>query len=87
MPRGFFSEKNKTFCHPVLPAYDIIRHPFMSIHGKIFLFALSGWFAHAMIFPERILFGRIIFMNDRIQIFDNQPIRTAWDEEKEEWYL
>ena len=26
-------------------------------------------------------------MSDKIQIFDNQPIRTAWDEEKEEWYF
>lgn len=23
----------------------------------------------------------------RIQLYDNQPIRTAWDEEKEEWYF
>ena len=22
-----------------------------------------------------------------IQLFENQPIRTAWDEEKEEWYF
>ena len=26
-------------------------------------------------------------MSDKIQAFDNQPIRTAWDEEKEEWYF
>ena len=26
-------------------------------------------------------------MSDKIQVFDNQPIRTAWDEEKEEWYF
>ena len=26
-------------------------------------------------------------MSDKIQIFDNQPIRTAWDEEKEEWFF
>ena len=26
-------------------------------------------------------------MSDRIQVFDNQPIRTAWDEEKEEWFF
>ena len=25
--------------------------------------------------------------DNRIQQFDNQPIRTAWDEEKEEWYF
>ena len=25
--------------------------------------------------------------NDKIQIFDNQEIRTAWDEENEEWYF
>ena len=24
--------------------------------------------------------------NDKIQLFENQRIRTAWDEEKEEWY-
>ena len=24
---------------------------------------------------------------DKIQLFENQPIRTAWDEEKEEWYF
>ena len=24
---------------------------------------------------------------DKIQIYDNQPIRTAWDEENEEWYF
>jgi hypothetical protein len=22
----------------------------------------------------------------KIQLYDNQPIRTAWDEEHEEWY-
>jgi len=26
-------------------------------------------------------------MNDRIQLFENQKIRTAWDAEKEEWYF
>ena len=25
--------------------------------------------------------------NDKIQIFDNQEIRTAWDEKNEEWYF
>lgn len=25
--------------------------------------------------------------NDKLQIFENQPIRTAWDEAKEEWYF
>ena len=25
--------------------------------------------------------------NDKIHLFDNQRIRTAWDEEKEEWYF
>ena len=24
---------------------------------------------------------------DKIQLFENQPIRTAWDEENEEWYF
>ena len=26
-------------------------------------------------------------MNDNIQLYENQPIRSAWDEEKEEWYF
>ncbi len=26
-------------------------------------------------------------MNDKIQLFEEQQIRTAWDEEKEEWYF
>lgn len=25
--------------------------------------------------------------NDKLQIFENQPIRTAWDETKEEWFF
>lgn len=25
--------------------------------------------------------------NDLVQLYDNQPIRTAWDEENEEWYF
>lgn len=25
--------------------------------------------------------------NDRLQLFEEQPIRTAWDEENEEWYF
>ncbi len=25
--------------------------------------------------------------NDKIQLFENKHIRTAWDEEKEEWYF
>ena len=25
--------------------------------------------------------------NDKLQMFENQPIRTAWDEENEEWYF
>ena len=25
--------------------------------------------------------------NDKIQLFEEQRIRTAWDEEKEEWYF
>ena len=24
---------------------------------------------------------------EKIQLFEDQPIRTAWDEEKEEWYF
>ena len=26
-------------------------------------------------------------MSDKIQLFEDQSIRTAWDEEKEEWYF
>lgn len=26
-------------------------------------------------------------MSDNIQLFENQRIRTAWNEEKEEWYF
>jgi len=26
-------------------------------------------------------------MGDNVQLFENQPIRAAWDEEKEEWYF
>ena len=25
--------------------------------------------------------------NDKLQMFEDQPIRTAWDEENEEWYF
>ena len=25
--------------------------------------------------------------NDKLQLFEDQPIRTAWDEEQEEWYF
>lgn len=25
--------------------------------------------------------------NNKVQLFENQPIRTAWDEENEEWYF
>ena len=29
-----------------------------------------------------------MFMNEnKIQLFENQKIRTAWDEEREEWYF
>ena len=26
-------------------------------------------------------------MDDKIKIFEDKKIRTAWDEEKEEWYF
>ena len=26
-------------------------------------------------------------MNENIQLFEDQPIRAAWDGEKEEWYF
>ena len=25
--------------------------------------------------------------NEQLQLFEDQPIRTAWDKEKEEWYF
>lgn len=25
--------------------------------------------------------------NNKIQLYEDQPIRTAWDEEREEWYF
>ena len=25
--------------------------------------------------------------NDKLQLFENKKIRTAWDEEQEEWYF
>lgn len=25
--------------------------------------------------------------NNKIQLYENQPIRTAWDEDNEEWYF
>lgn len=25
--------------------------------------------------------------NERMQLFEDQPVRTAWDEEQEEWYF
>ena len=25
--------------------------------------------------------------NDKVQLFENQPIRTAWIEDEEEWYF
>ena len=25
--------------------------------------------------------------NDKLQMFEDKPIRTAWDEEREEWYF
>ena len=29
----------------------------------------------------------IMSEQDKLQLFENQPIRTAWDEEKEEWFF
>ena len=31
--------------------------------------------------------GSFLQENDKIQLYENQPIRTAWDEENEEWYF
>ena len=31
--------------------------------------------------------GVLLDMNENIQIFEDQPIRAAWDVEKEEWYF
>ena len=28
-----------------------------------------------------------MIQNDKIQLFEDRRIRTAWDEEKEEWYF
>ena len=25
--------------------------------------------------------------NDKIQLYEDQPIRTAWNEDEEEWYF
>ncbi len=32
-------------------------------------------------------FTEVIHMDNKIQIFEDKKIRTAWDEEKEEWYF
>lgn len=29
----------------------------------------------------------IMSEQNKLQLFENQPIRTAWDEEKEEWFF
>ena len=29
----------------------------------------------------------LLLENNKVQLFENQPIRTAWDEENEEWYF
>lgn len=29
----------------------------------------------------------VIQENDKLQMFEDQPIRIAWDEEQEEWYF
>lgn len=26
-------------------------------------------------------------MEDKLQLFEDQPVRMAWDEKKEEWYF
>jgi hypothetical protein len=31
--------------------------------------------------------GRTIMNQDKVQLFEEQPIRTAWDEENEEWFF
>ena len=36
---------------------------------------------------EKYLTEVIIHMDNKIQIFEDKKIRTAWDEEKEEWYF
>ena len=35
----------------------------------------------------RTLLQEVVKMSDSIQLYENQPIRSAWDEEKEEWYF
>lgn len=32
-------------------------------------------------------FGKVVIMGDNLQLFENQPVRMAWDEEREEWYF
>ena len=31
--------------------------------------------------------GSVVDNNDKVQIFEDKRIRTAWDEEREEWYF
>ena len=31
--------------------------------------------------------GDLLLENDKIKLYENQPIRTAWDENAEEWYF
>ena len=34
-----------------------------------------------------VIFALVMSQNDKIQLFEDKRIRTAWDEEKEEWYF
>ena len=36
---------------------------------------------------DKKLFMEVIHMDDKIQIFEDKRIRTAWNEETEEWYF
>ena len=38
-------------------------------------------------FPRFEQVGNPLSQNDKIQLFEDKRIRTAWDEEKEEWYF
>ena len=36
---------------------------------------------------QEVIGGLVIDNNDKIQIFEDKKIRTAWNEETEEWYF
>ena len=38
-------------------------------------------------YVQEVIGGLTMDNNDKIQIFEDKKIRTAWNEEKEEWYF